>query len=976
MNKIGKFFVILLIVSSLSSSNFIGKRTKTIDVFPDREMIANYNEVYGIKETIKPQIRTTVEKNSSLREVKYLAVFVAFADSSTLVSNHLDDDECLNNAMKLLNGNEFINMTGPNGVIQVPSFKKYYEMQSYGKLSITTEIFPRENGEVVTYKDSHPMGYYLAYSDKNPDGYKDKSESLKRETALINSAIAAVSDDIEAAGVNPEEIDTGGDGIVDAISFFIEGADVLSSPVAWGDLLWSHKLDNYGITEKILGKQVISYNLLYTYDYTSTAGLFSLNRGTYATIMHEYGHTLGFVDLYRFDYSGAAPVGFYDIMGSSSGSNPQNFLTYFTSEYQADLNWHDEMPIVNETTRGITLHKPQFVDASEKRAVKLQVDASSDEFFVVEYHAKQNTYDTYAADASGIIVYRVNEKNKYSGNKEGGDHGELDHIFVFRPGETNLGAGAGNLSQATLNMNRNIKGKTLGSAVGFDNETIYYSNGVNSGIVIQVTGETEDSVTFDVIFPDLQGNGTIDDPFVIDTPELFLYAMSNDTSGKYYRLIEDLDFNNVGDYPSITFLGTLDGNGKTIANVKSSTGIFDTLGDYMVHAHVENLFIENITATSQTGNYLGGVVSNAENVTLKNVHLLSGRVTNVESIVGNTAASTGGFAGKITREVFIDNCSSSIEVRSPVNVGGFIGMNMNGHVTNSYTTSNVAGEKNVGEFIGLQYITESNYNTPDQVFYIYREGTNAVGGAETSVHNVNTLPMDELDRGIIGVKIAEQEMLYVDGSKSFAPQFVPNVKAKYTITSEDDGIAKYENETLRASSRGTTYVYTDIQVGDIVMRSTTKVTVIGEGESITEKEILDYFGLTKRENYLFGFNLGESIESILQKFANNHFVDFIRLSDSNDQEIISGIIATGMKMSIRVQNIEYDYTIVIKGDANGDGLIYATDYVKIKNQIMGKPTLEGAYYLAADIDNDGNIYATDYVKIKNYIMGRGEIPQK
>ena len=61
-----------------------------------------------------------------------------------------------------------------------------------------------------------------------------------------------------------------------------------------------------------------------------------------------------------------------------------------------------------------------------------------------------------------------------------------------------------------------------------------------------------------------------------------------------------------------------------------------------------------------------------------------------------------------------------------------------------------------------------------------------------------------------------------------------------------------------------------------------------------------------------------------------------------------------MRVSSTVDNVAYDYTVVVKGDANGDGLIYATDYVKIKNQIMGRPTLQGAYYLAADIDNDGN----------------------
>ena len=43
---------------------------------------------------------------------------------------------------------------------------------------------------------------------------------------------------------------------------------------------------------------------------------------------------------------------------------------------------------------------------------------------------------------------------------------------------------------------------------------------------------------------------------------------------------------------------------------------------------------------------------------------------------------------------------------------------------------------------------------------------------------------------------------------------------------------------------------------------------------------------------------------------------------------------------------------------------------------MGKSSLAGAYLLAADINNDGNIYATDYVQIKNHIMGKTTISQK
>jgi len=138
-------------------------------------------------------------------------------------------------------------------------------------------------------------------------------------------------------------------------------------------------------------------------------------------------------------------------------------------------------------------------------------------------------------------VYRVNEKNKYSGNKEGGEHGELDHIFVFRPNETELGAGNGNLSQATLNLKRPKLGKNIDvNNHDFDNGTIYYSNGGNSGIVIEVIGETKESVTFNVTFPSIGGDGTEASPYLISDVNTFLYLMQMDTKGKYYELTNGL----------------------------------------------------------------------------------------------------------------------------------------------------------------------------------------------------------------------------------------------------------------------------------------------------------------------------------------------------------------------------------------------------------------------------------------------------
>ena len=81
------------------------------------------------------------------------------------------------------------------------------------------------------------------------------------------------------------------------------------------------------------------------------------------------------------------------------------------------------------------------------------------------------------------------------------------------------------------------------------------------------------------------------------------------------------------------------------------------------------------------------------------------------------------------------------------------------------------------------------------------------------------------------------------------------------------------------------------------------------------------------------------------------------------------IFGTGAKVKIG----EQEYTVIMLGDANGDGKITPLDYVKIKNNIMNITKLEGIYSLAGDANRDGNITPLDYVKVKNHIMNMSKI---
>ena len=112
-----------------------------------------------------------------------------------------------------------------------------------------------------------------------------------------------------------------------------------------------------------------------------------------------------------------------------------------------------------------------------------------------------------------------------------------------------------------------------------------------------------------------------------------------------------------------------------------------------------------------------------------------------------------------------------------------------------------------------------------------------------------------------------------------------------------------------------------------------------------------------------------------QKFSSNISTNGkIKYLNTKGEELVdTQMIATGTKLVILFEEETEEYTVVIKGDINGDSKISASDYVMCKNYIMGTKELSGVYKNAADINRDGKVSASDYVKCKNYIMGTANI---
>lgn len=96
----------------------------------------------------------------------------------------------------------------------------------------------------------------------------------------------------------------------------------------------------------------------------------------------------------------------------------------------------------------------------------------------------------------------------------------------------------------------------------------------------------------------------------------------------------------------------------------------------------------------------------------------------------------------------------------------------------------------------------------------------------------------------------------------------------------------------------------------------------------------------------------------------------IRVINISGKELkIDDLVGTGSIVKVTKDGKTTEYPISVPGDLDGNGKVSASDYVLIKNNIMGsKVDFSTAQNLAADADNNEKIGASDYVLIKNTIM--------
>lgn len=393
--------------------------------------------------TAIPGLSAFAQTNGSVQQVHNLVLFAQFDPLSE------------KNFMETYT-QEMINMCNDDSTYR--SLSKYIDTISNGKMKVTS-YFPQ-------LKDGVIQPYVLQQSREEYTDYNQYAVEMLQNIPV------------------PEDIPLDGnfDGFVDNVVLVVDGqANTVEDP------LWAKAFFVGGLN--INGSTVGYVNLQNGYGMVHS----TLFNGI-GTLCHEFLHSMGYPDLYhRSDVSGD-PVGQWDIMCYAS-----YFLQYpLAYQRYAISGWLDAETI---TTNGTYTLQP--ASASEgSRLYLLKTSLSDTEFFAVEYRRSGTLYSDELDQkiyGDGMVVYRVNTA------AHGNYKSDTDEIYVFRPNETTLNAGEGDLTRSCYGgENAPDYIGTTDLQKGVADGALVYSDGTNSGIALSdIQIQENGTLTFSAEFADV-----------------------------------------------------------------------------------------------------------------------------------------------------------------------------------------------------------------------------------------------------------------------------------------------------------------------------------------------------------------------------------------------------------------------------------------------------------------------------------------
>lgn len=201
-----------------------------------------------------------------------------------------------------------------------------------------------------------------------------------------------------------------------------------------------------------------------------------------------------------------------------------------------------------------------------------------------------------------------------------------------------------------------------------------------------------------------------------------------------------------------------------------------------------------------------------------------------------------------------------------------------------------------------------------------------------------------------------------DGEKystSVTPQVEDQSEVKINLTKDDSVVSNYKIGTPITDAG--LYVLT---VTDAFGNTTTVSFEIEISDIITSDEV------TIAEQELVIKNIDPKTTVSGLKYLLKSQMDFTIIDKNGNTVSESANVGTGYQIKMPTNKI---YTLIVRGDCNGDGDATITDIFSINSHRLKVKSLSGIYLQAADVNDDSKADIKDIFKINSYRLQGGEL---
>ncbi len=396
---------------------------------------------------------------------------------------------------------------------------------------------------------------------------------------------------------------------------------------------------------------------------------------------------------------------------------------------------------------------------------------------------------------------------------------------------------------------------------------------------------------------------------------------------------------------------------KAVAYYLNPLNFFNESGIFMFEDNHINSNVDLESYKSITPSILGSFMT-GKLPTLTSAMYSAGTTYNVSPIVLSARIKQEIGAGKATSDIYAGDLLSCISGNYTDRWGTKA---PDGHSLNYYYNF-----FNVGVYDG------SNGSAPYRaVLYAYNHGWGGTGNQETDLTlaiggGADFLNSHYINRGQNTIYFHKFNTHPNNVSSLYVNQYMSNIQGP---SSESSIIYNAYKNAGKLSSGLKFYIpiYNNLDgtISNEGDGGTGEVSNPNENGGMSVTTMVVSAGLKLSGSDITGINPGTSLDEIKNKI--NALGGTVTSSNNT--------VGTGTKITVSNGSSKSDFTLIIKGDTSGDGVINALDLLQIQKNILGLYNLDGAYKKAADPSGDGNVNALDLLQVQKNILGSYKITQ-